>query len=35
MLKHHHEGKRVVYGVRLERKVDVLPNASPQSSTIG
>ncbi len=25
MLKHHHEGKRVVYGVRLERKVDVLP----------
>ena len=25
MLKQHHAGKRVVYGVRLERKVDVLP----------
>lgn len=25
MLRHHHEGKRVVYGVRLDRKVDVLP----------
>ncbi|MGV3638600.1 MAG: glycosyltransferase [Flavobacteriales bacterium] len=25
MLQHHHEGKRVVYGVRLDRKVDVLP----------
>jgi glycosyltransferase involved in cell wall biosynthesis len=25
MLEQHHMGKRVVYGVRLERKVDVLP----------
>ncbi len=25
MLQHHHQGKRVVYGVRLERTVDVLP----------
>lgn len=25
MIQHHHQGKRVVYGVRLDRKVDVLP----------
>lgn len=25
MIRHHREGKRVVYGVRLERKVDGLP----------
>lgn len=25
MMEHHHQGKRVVYGVRLDRKVDVLP----------
>lgn len=25
MLQHHHAGKRVVYGVRLERQVDPLP----------
>ncbi|MBK8580915.1 MAG: glycosyltransferase family 2 protein [Flavobacteriales bacterium] len=25
MLEQHHQGKRVVYGVRLNRKVDVLP----------
>lgn len=25
MMMHHHQGKRVVYGVRLERAVDVLP----------
>lgn len=25
MLRHHHAGKRIVYGVRLERQVDVLP----------
>lgn len=25
MLQHHHSGKRVVYGVRLDRQVDVLP----------
>ncbi len=25
MLEQHHQGKRVVYGVRLDRKVDVLP----------
>jgi glycosyltransferase involved in cell wall biosynthesis len=25
MMQHHHDGKRVVYGVRLDRQVDVLP----------
>jgi polyisoprenyl-phosphate glycosyltransferase len=25
MMRHHHQGKRVVYGVRIERNVDVLP----------
>ncbi len=25
MMRHHHEGKRVVYGVRLDRQADVLP----------
>ena len=25
MMEHHHRGKRVVYGVRLDRKTDVLP----------